>query len=175
MLKTHVDAGADVTIAAKPVHSRDASALGVMRVSDSGRVTGFVEKPKTDDQLAEVRMDPGWIDRQGIESGGRDCLASMGIYLFNRQVLTESLEASDHVDFGKEIFPSLIGQSRSAVAPLRRILGGHRDNRFVLRIESATLPEECRRLISPTAMHRSIPGRAICRQPASTAPRSSRA
>ncbi|MDC0935631.1 glucose-1-phosphate adenylyltransferase [Pirellulales bacterium] len=117
MLKTHVDANADVTIAAKPVHGRDASALGVMRVNDAGGVVRFVEKPKTEEQLAEVRMDPGWIDRQGIESGGRDCLASMGIYLFNRDVLVESLEESGHVDFGKEIFPSLIGRREVQLHP----------------------------------------------------------
>ncbi|MCA9234185.1 MAG: glucose-1-phosphate adenylyltransferase [Planctomycetales bacterium] len=108
MLKTHKDSGADVTIAAKPVHGQEASGLGVMRVDDSGRVVGFVEKPTTDEQLAEVRMAPEWIDAHGVTSGGRDCLASMGIYLFSSRVLSELLECGDHQDFGREVFPNAI-------------------------------------------------------------------
>ncbi len=108
MLQTHCNAGADITIAAKPVHAAEASSLGIMRVDDTGRITGFVEKPQTDQQLEQVRTDPAWIDSRGIASGGRDCLASMGIYLFNRQVLMDALQKTDHQDFGKEVFPQSI-------------------------------------------------------------------
>ncbi len=108
MLRTHRDAGADITIAAKPVHAADASSLGVMRADDTGRITGFIEKPQTDEQLDQVRIDPAWIDSRGIVSAGRDCLASMGIYLFNRQVLLDALQKTDHQDFGKEVFPQSI-------------------------------------------------------------------
>ncbi len=55
-----------------------------MRLDDAGRVVGFLEKPQTDEEMDMVRMDPAWIDARGIASRGRDCLASMGIYLFNR-------------------------------------------------------------------------------------------
>lgn len=112
MLHTHRESGADVTIAAKPVHAHEASALGVMCADDQGVVTGFVEKPQTEEELVDVRVDPAWIDRQDVDSQGRDCLASMGIYLFNRDVLADSLRESDHHDFGKEVFPSLIGRHR---------------------------------------------------------------
>ena len=108
MLKTHQDAGADVTISAVPVASQDASGLGVMRLDDSGRVTGFLEKPQTEEELSHVRTDPAWIDARGIESRGRDCLASMGIYLFNRDALVDVLEKTAYQDFGKEIFPASI-------------------------------------------------------------------
>ncbi len=108
MLKTHRESGADITIAAKPVRSHEAAGLGIMRADELGRVTNFVEKPKTKEQLALVRMDPKWIDRQGIASDGRDCLASMGIYIFNKNVLKQTLEETDHQDFGKEVFPSSI-------------------------------------------------------------------
>ena len=53
-------------------------------------------------------MDPAWIDRHGIDSRGRECLASMGIYVFNRDLLVDVLRQSAHQDFGKEVFPSLI-------------------------------------------------------------------
>jgi len=115
MLKTHQESGADVTIAAKPVYDHEASALGIMQVDDTGRVHGFVEKPKSDEELGKVRMDPEWIDKHGIASDGRSCLASMGIYLFNRKMLVNALENDDHQDFGKQVFPSLIGDRRVQV------------------------------------------------------------
>ena len=109
MLKTHIAAGADATIAAKPVTAREAASMGIMRADSSGRVTGFVEKPKTEEAVAPVRMDPGWIDARGIASGGRDLLANMGIYIFNARVLAELLADESHQDFGHQVFPQAIG------------------------------------------------------------------
>ena len=53
-------------------------------------------------------MDPAWVDARGIESRGRECMASMGIYVFNRDLLVDVLKSTTHQDFGKEIFPTLI-------------------------------------------------------------------
>ncbi len=106
MLKTHQETKADVSIAALPIDDEQASAMGIMRVDLSGRVVGFLEKPKTQKDLDIVRTDPGWIEKQGIASKGRSCLASMGIYLFNRQTLIDSLEKTPYRDFGKEVFPA---------------------------------------------------------------------
>ncbi|MGD9127476.1 MAG: glucose-1-phosphate adenylyltransferase [Planctomycetia bacterium] len=108
MLKSHKDAKADVTISAVPVASKDASELGIMRLDDTGRVKGFLEKPQTETELTHIRTDPAWIDAQGIASHGRDCLASMGIYLFDRDVLVNVLEKTNYEDFGREIFPTSI-------------------------------------------------------------------
>ena len=108
MLKTHCDTQAEATIATLPVSRESARSLGIMRVDETGRVRGFVEKPKTEEQLAPVLMDPQWIDQRGIESRGRECLASMGIDLFNRDVLVDVLRQTMHQDFGNEVFPSLI-------------------------------------------------------------------
>jgi glucose-1-phosphate adenylyltransferase len=108
MLRTHRENNADITIAAKPVHSREASALGIMRCDDSGQVIRFSEKPKTEEELAPVRTSPAWIDAHGVESQGRDCLASMGIYVFNAEVLAEMLRETPYRDFGREVFPSSI-------------------------------------------------------------------
>jgi glucose-1-phosphate adenylyltransferase len=109
MLQAHIDSGAEATIAAKPVTAREAAAMGIMRADGSGRVTGFVEKPKTEEAVAPVRMDPGWIDSRGIASGGRDLLANMGIYIFNARVLAELLADESHQDFGHQVFPEAIG------------------------------------------------------------------
>jgi glucose-1-phosphate adenylyltransferase len=108
MLKTHKEAKADVTIAAKPVARSEASALGIMRVDDTGRVEGFLEKPKTADELEHVRTEPAWIDERGVTSQGRDLLASMGIYLFNVQTLVDALQLTEYRDFGREVFPASI-------------------------------------------------------------------
>ncbi len=108
MLATHQQTGADVTIAALPVTRQQAHGFGLMRLDDSGRVLGFLEKPKTDEEIDLVRTEPAWIDARGIPSKGRDCLASMGIYLFRRDVLVNLLEKTDYHDFGKEIFPMSI-------------------------------------------------------------------
>ena len=108
LIVSHLQAGADVTIAAVPVHTHAASGLGIMRLDDSGRVVGFLEKPKTERELQHVRTSPAWIDARGIQSSGRDCLANMGIYLFNRAALVDVLGKTDYRDFGKEVFPASI-------------------------------------------------------------------
>lgn len=108
MIATHEASGADVTIAAVPVYSKDAAGSGIMRLDDAGRVEGFLEKPQTEAELDLVRTDPAWIDAHGIQSRGRDCLANMGIYLFNRDTLVDVLQKTDYRDFGKEVFPASI-------------------------------------------------------------------
>jgi glucose-1-phosphate adenylyltransferase len=108
MLATHVNRGADVTIAGIPVHDEAASALGIMRMDDDGRVQGFLEKPQTTAELADFRTDPAWIDARGIPAQGRSLMASMGLYLFNRDCLLELLTKTDYRDFGREVFPAAI-------------------------------------------------------------------
>ncbi|OHB83387.1 MAG: glucose-1-phosphate adenylyltransferase [Planctomycetes bacterium RBG_16_64_12] len=108
MIASHEKAGADVTISAVPVSSQLAPGLGIMRLDDTGRVVGFLEKPKTPQELDHVRTDPAWIEAQGIAARGRDCLASMGIYLFNRDTLVDVLKKTNYQDFGKEVFPASI-------------------------------------------------------------------
>lgn len=108
MLDTHKRTNADVTIAALPVDSQQAKSFGIMRIDDNGRVVGFLEKPQTEEDLNMVRTEPAWLDEHGIVSRGRDCLASMGIYLFNRDTLVELLKKTDYEDFGREVFPAAI-------------------------------------------------------------------
>jgi len=108
MLRTHIESKADVTISAIPVDRKEAHALGVMRCDQAGRVTGFLEKPQTEDEINLVSMDPDWITSQGVDAKGRDCLASMGLYIFNRELLFEILEKTPYEDFGKEVFPAAI-------------------------------------------------------------------
>lgn len=110
MLDTHKRTKADVTIATLPVNEEDARGFGIMQLDDSGKITDFVEKPGTTEALQKVKTPSSWIDSKGIESKGREYLASMGIYLFDRDLLVDLLEASDDEDFGKHIFPMAINQ-----------------------------------------------------------------
>ncbi len=106
LLKTHRDTKAEVTIAVMPVREDQTSQLGLLSADDSGRVTGFVEKPKTAEQRAPVRMKEAWMNARGIDATGRPYLANMGIYLFQRDALFQLLnEPPLATDFGKEIFP----------------------------------------------------------------------
>ena len=115
MVRCHQQSQADVSIAAKPVHCREASSLGIMRINDLGRVEGFLEKPQSDDEIRTFRMDPEWIQQQGIDAQGRECIASMGIYLFNRDVLVDVLMKTDYQDFGREVFPASVRSKKVQV------------------------------------------------------------
>ncbi|MCA9220139.1 MAG: glucose-1-phosphate adenylyltransferase [Pirellulaceae bacterium] len=106
MMKTHLDTQAEVTIAGLPCTREQAKAFGIMRFDDTGRIEGFLEKPQTDEEMDLVKTDPAWIDSRGIPSQGRDLVASMGIYLFNRDFLVEVLRKTSYRDFGKEVFPA---------------------------------------------------------------------
>ncbi|MGE3316277.1 MAG: glucose-1-phosphate adenylyltransferase [Planctomycetaceae bacterium] len=117
MLDLHRATKADVTIAAIPVTSAQAAAFGIMRIDDTGRVAGFLEKPKSEEELKLVRTEPAWLDEHGIKSHGRDCLASMGIYLFNRDTLLDLLKKTEYQDFGKEVFPAAIRTRRVQMFP----------------------------------------------------------
>ena len=108
MLHTHIETKADATIAGIPVTREAARSFGIMRINDDGRVHGFLEKPQTDQEADIVRMDPAWIDARGIPSQGRDLIASMGIYIFNRDTLLDVLTKTDYLDFGKEVFPASV-------------------------------------------------------------------
>jgi glucose-1-phosphate adenylyltransferase len=83
-----------------------------MKIDPTGRVVAFTEKPKTTEARNPVRTDPEWMERHGIPSRGRAYLASMGIYLFGRQLLVDMLEHGNATDFGKEVFPQALETHR---------------------------------------------------------------
>ena len=106
LIATHRSSGADVTIAAIPVPEKDTPGFGLMRMDDSGRVSAFVEKPKTESERKPYFTPAEWIEERGIACAGRHYLANMGVYLFNTDVLIELLnEKPMATDFGKEVLP----------------------------------------------------------------------
>ncbi|MDX1419563.1 MAG: glucose-1-phosphate adenylyltransferase [Rubricoccaceae bacterium] len=113
MLAHHERQGADVTVAVTPVRADEAPAFGILKMDADHRITEFHEKPPLDH--LDGKESPVAPD---LEAEGRVFLASMGIYIFNRKVLAQVLDAhpDDH-DFGKEIIPGAIGQHHVAAYP----------------------------------------------------------
>src|SRR5271156_4180908 len=111
VIEQHISSGADVTVATIPVNRTDARSFGIMQIDGEERITRFVEKPQEAAVLDTLKMDDSIRSKLGIYGGDDLLLASMGIYVFNRDVLDKAL-AGKHVDFGKHIIPNLISTGR---------------------------------------------------------------
>lgn len=108
MLKAHVDKGAEISIATIPVNAKDATDFGILKTDDDSFITSFIEKPQAD-------LLPEWTSETSDEmkGSGRNYLASMGIYIFNRDLLIKMLaENPNEKDFGKEILPRALASNR---------------------------------------------------------------
>jgi glucose-1-phosphate adenylyltransferase len=104
ILHQHIKSGAEITLATKPVHREHVAEFGVMQSEIDRRITRFVEKPKDDALLQELKMSPELLVASGLGKDEELFQASMGIYLFNREVLVECLN-NDLADFGKHVIP----------------------------------------------------------------------
>lgn len=104
MIENHRRSNAQITVATIPVAARDASAFGILKADKEGRITSFIEKPP-------MEVLPEWVSDVGdrLREEERTYLASMGIYLFNRDVLAHLLN-EPCADFGKELIPGAIEQ-----------------------------------------------------------------
>ncbi len=108
MLAVHNESNADITVSVIPVNKEVTSGLGILQADASGHITDFVEKPQTDEELQKLRVESNVFTSRGIEPKGREYIASMGIYIFNRNVLQEVLQDDSNVDFGRDIIPKCI-------------------------------------------------------------------
>ncbi len=111
VLRQHIETQADITIVAIPVKRSEASALGILQVDDVKHITRFVEKPKDARILDELRLEDPLLSGLRITSSEDHMLASMGIYVFSRDILVKVLD-NDQTDFGKDIIPHSISRSR---------------------------------------------------------------
>ena len=108
---THIASKDDVSIAAIPFPVSKVEGLGLMKVNDDLSINQFVEKPKDPAVIQGLTLSPKLEASLHSATGEKHCLASMGIYVFNRQVLTEALD-NTMTDFGKEIIPGLLGKKK---------------------------------------------------------------
>lgn len=108
MLLAHEESGAEVTLATIPSTAKDATSFGILKANEENIITSFIEKPS-----AELLVD--WASDTGpeMQAEGRNYLASMGIYIFNRDLLVRIFaENPDEKDFGKEIIPRVLQKQR---------------------------------------------------------------
>ncbi len=106
-VESHLESGAEITIAVTPVAAAQAPEFGVMKVNQRGRITDFVEKPKGAADIERMRAPEEVLRRAGV-APDRTHLASMGVYLFNWSALRDLLAHTESRDFGKEVIPHAI-------------------------------------------------------------------
>lgn len=105
LIKTHHESDADITIAVLPVPESHVAGFGILKMNEAGRIESFIEKPRVAEKEHEPFFTPAeWIESRGIPCDGRNYLASMGIYLFKRDVLLDLLSDPQATDFGRDIF-----------------------------------------------------------------------
>lgn len=106
-INNHMETDADVSIATIPCNAKQATAFGIMKVAATGKIERFIEKPSAD-------LLPEWTSEVSdkLKGEGRNHLASMGIYIFKKEVIIQMLEKyQDAIDFGKEIIPSSLSDN----------------------------------------------------------------
>lgn len=111
IIDQHVATGADVTLAAIPFPKSKVEGLGLMKVNDALEIEKFAEKPKDPAVIDSLVLSEKLESTLKSESGEPHCLASMGIYVFNRKVLADALDNA-MTDFGKEVIPGLLGNKK---------------------------------------------------------------
>ncbi len=107
MIEAHEKSGAGISIATLPVTAKEAPEFGILKTDNESLITSFIEKPHAD-------LLPEWTSEVSEESKaeGKHYLASMGIYIFNRQLLIDLMSNPEPKDFGKEIIPQAIGKEK---------------------------------------------------------------
>jgi len=111
IIQMHSDKEADITIATIPVTRDAAQSLGILHTDADQRITRFVEKPKDPAVLDSLKLPREWYSRLDIKGDGELFLASMGIYIFSREVIRRLLD-NTFTDFGKHIIPQAIKDLR---------------------------------------------------------------
>ncbi len=107
MIRQHEEKGAEISVATLPVSAKEATAFGILKTDSDSFIASFTEKPSLDKL-------PGWeseVDDE-MKAEKRHYLASMGIYIFNKQLLIDLMADPDTVDFGKEIIPNSISKHK---------------------------------------------------------------
>jgi glucose-1-phosphate adenylyltransferase len=109
MFQKHIDSGANLSVACTRVDRASANDLGILKSDADNTITAFMEKPGPDRDISDFKLPASLIrDRRD----GKEYLASMGIYIFDAQLM-ESVLSTDAKDFGHEIIPAIIKEGKS--------------------------------------------------------------
>ncbi|WP_278035596.1 glucose-1-phosphate adenylyltransferase [Flavobacterium nitratireducens] len=107
MIEEHIKNQADITIATLPVNAKDAPEFGILKTNSDSCIESFIEKP-------DKELLPDWTSNVSdqMKAEGKNYLASMGIYIFNKQLLVDLMANPNTKDFGKEIIPQAVGEQK---------------------------------------------------------------
>jgi glucose-1-phosphate adenylyltransferase len=111
LIDAHKDQRADITIAAQPVDAETAPQMGIFRFDREGRIVAFEEKPKPD-RLQEIGRSIPAGSPFARHGDSHPFMASMGVYVFSREVMLEILERESGLDFGRELIPAALDRYR---------------------------------------------------------------
>ena len=108
MIAAHEESEANISIATIPVNAKDATSFGILKANEENVITSFIEKP-------DASLLPDWTSdvSEEMKKENRNYLASMGIYIFNRELLVELMNDTSTIDFGKEIIPQNIEKHKT--------------------------------------------------------------
>jgi len=107
-IKFHQEKNAEISIASTPVARESTDNFGILKINKNQKIIDFVEKPKNREILDNLEIPVELMDMDGREKLNHPFLASMGIYIFNKDVLIDVLESNREEDFGKQIIPASI-------------------------------------------------------------------
>jgi glucose-1-phosphate adenylyltransferase len=112
MIENHIKSNAEISVGTYPVNAKDATSFGILKSNEDGVITSFIEKPSSD-LLVDWKSEVG----EDMKNQGREYLGSMGIYVFNRDLLVKLMNDENTVDFGKEIIPQSINTYKTVSYP----------------------------------------------------------
>jgi glucose-1-phosphate adenylyltransferase len=112
IIQKHIESNADISVATYPVNAKDATSFGILKSDENNVITSFIEKPSSD-LLVDWKSEVG----DEMKRQGREYLGSMGIYVFNRDLLVKLMNDESTVDFGKEIIPQSIHKYKTVSYP----------------------------------------------------------
>lgn len=101
MLYYHIQSKADITIACLKIKEKDVDRFGIMKINEENKITDFTEKPKDQKIISEYRL-------KMTKSNEGSFLGSMGLYIFNKEILLNELRKLENNDFGRDILPRAI-------------------------------------------------------------------
>lgn len=119
LIQYHRQKEAEITICVFPVSVAEAPELGMLRVDETGKIIEFFEKPKDPKVIARFKAPKRLFEERGWQFNSDHCLASMGIYVFETDVLIEILKDLSHTDFGKDIIPEAITKRHVVAYPFK--------------------------------------------------------
>jgi len=110
MLQKHINTNAEITVAVLPIERDQVKEFGILKTEPDGRIVEFKEKPQNGEEISNMAIKEELLEQHGIDPQGRSHVASMGIYIFNSDVLRDTL--GDKMDFGKHVIPNAINTKK---------------------------------------------------------------